>query len=202
VIHHPTCQTEESYICLFILFRFRETTFVHTMLKCQCKTNFVVRSAILRSSVGMVKFLKPTGAFCCWKGDPMCGPPHLHRNHYQLIVGMINIFPTIILYNHVMHDDISGHDISKTHLVPKSSRPPHNSKLSLQNPKCFLYIFPSRRLFSVKLGLFLTSWLTNWLHKCLPPWIYAVGEEVAIVIVVAICFKHHRWTFSHCKSCH
>jgi hypothetical protein len=54
----------------------------------------------------------------------MYGPPHLHGNPHQLVVGMINIFPTIILYNHVMHDDTSGHDIPKALLVPKSSRPP------------------------------------------------------------------------------
>jgi hypothetical protein len=56
-------------------------------------------------------------------GNPMCGPPHLHGNLHQLVVGMIHIFPTIILYNHVMHDDTSDHDIPKALLAPKSSRP-------------------------------------------------------------------------------
>jgi hypothetical protein len=82
----------------------------------------------------------------------MCGPPHLHRNPHQLIVGMIHIFPIIILYNHVMHDDTNSHDIPKELLVPISSRPPHNGKLGLQNSKCYLYIFPSR-------GLCIMNWV-------------------------------------------
>jgi hypothetical protein len=53
----------------------------------------------------------------------MCGPRHLHMNPHQFIVDMIHIFPTIILCNHVMHDDTSSHDIPKALLVPKSSRP-------------------------------------------------------------------------------
>lgn len=143
---------------------------------------------------GMIRSNKP--------GNPMCGPPHLHRNPHQFVVGMIHIFPTIILYNHVMHDETSSHHIPKALLVPKSSRLPHNGKLDLQNPKCSLYIFPSHRLCIVKLGLILTSWLNNRFHKCLPPWIDAVGEKVAIVVLVAICFKLHQWTFPQCKSCH
>jgi hypothetical protein len=56
-------------------------------------------------------------------GNPMRGTPHLHGNPHQLVVGMIHIFPTSILYNHVMHDDTSDYDIPKALLVPKSSRP-------------------------------------------------------------------------------
>jgi hypothetical protein len=46
----------------------------------------------------------------------------------------------------------------------------------------------------MKLDLFLTSRLNNWLHKCLPPWVDAIGKKVAIVVLVVICFKLHQWT--------
>jgi hypothetical protein len=122
-------------------------------------------------------------------GDPMLVPPHLHGNLHQLIVGMIYIFATIILYNHVKHDDTIIHDISKALLVKKSCRSSHNRKLGLQNPKCSLHIFPRRRLCIAMLGLFLTFGLNNRLRKCLPPWVDAISKKVAIVLLVAICFK-------------
>jgi hypothetical protein len=137
---------------------------------------------------------------CNKTGHPMCRPPH--QEPPSIHSGYDPHFFMIILYNHAMHIDTSIHDMPKALLVLKSSRPPHNSKLVLQNPKCSLYIFSSRRLCIVKLGLFLTSWLNNRLHKCLPPWVDAVGEKVAIVILVVICFKLHQWTFTQCKSCY
>jgi hypothetical protein len=60
------------------------------------------------------------------------GPLHLHGNPHQVKVGMIYIFVTIILYDHVIHDDTSIHNILKAFLVPKSSRYSHNSKPGLQ----------------------------------------------------------------------
>jgi hypothetical protein len=63
-------------------------------------------------------------------GHPMRSSS-LARNPHQFIVGMIFIFPTIILYNHVMHDDTIIHDIPKILLVPKICWSSHNSKLGL-----------------------------------------------------------------------
>jgi hypothetical protein len=118
-------------------------------------------------------------------GYPICGSLHLHGNPHQFIVGMFFIFLTIILYNYIMHDDTSIHDIPNALLVPKSSMSPHNSQLGLQNPKCYIHIFLSRRLCIVKLSLFLTFGLNNRLHKSFPPWIDAVGKKVVIVVRVA-----------------
>jgi hypothetical protein len=87
---------------------------------------------------------------------PLFSPPHLHENPHQVIVGVVYIFATIVLYDHVMHDETSAHDVLKALLIPKSSRSTHNTKLGLQNPKYSLHIFPSHHLRIVKFELFLT----------------------------------------------
>jgi hypothetical protein len=89
----------------------------------------------------------------------------------------------IVIYDHGMHDDTSGHD------VPKSSRSSHDSKLGYQNPKFSLHIFHGRRLCIAKLSLILTIGFDHRLHKCLPPWVDAIGKIIAIVVLLNICFK-------------
>ena len=129
-------------------------------------------------------------------------PPHLHGDSHQFILAMVNIFATIILYDHVMHDDTCRHDIPKAILIPKSRRSPNNSKLGLQNPKSSLHIFPSRRLSRMKTSCFFTFGRDHRLHKCLPPRVDAVGKKIAVVVLVAICFELYFWTFTQCKPCH
>jgi hypothetical protein len=81
-------------------------------------------------------------------------------------VQVIIVLRMLIHDDHIMHDDISIHDVPKHLLILKSSWFSHNRKLGLQNPKCSLHIFPSLRLCITELKFSLTRWFANQLHTC------------------------------------
>jgi hypothetical protein len=49
--------------------------------------------------------------------QPYVRSSSLAHEPHQFRIGMIFIFPTIVFYNHVMHDDINIYDIPKAHLT-------------------------------------------------------------------------------------
>jgi hypothetical protein len=59
---------------------------------------------------------------------PFFSPLHTHEVSHEVIEGVVKIFATLVLIDHVMHDHTSVHDISKNFLISKSSRSSHNSK--------------------------------------------------------------------------
>jgi hypothetical protein len=133
---------------------------------------------------------------------PILAPLHLPENPYQVIVGVITSLPRsfsmiilckitqafVIYQRHSWSQNLAG--------------PITIVNWACKNLKWSLRIFPSRCLCIVKLGLFLTFRLANRLHKCLPPWVDAIGKLVVIVVLVAICFKLHLWTLTQCNPFH
>jgi hypothetical protein len=87
-------------------------------------------------------------------------------------------------------------------LIPKSSWFSYNSKLDLQNHKCLLYIFPSGRMYIMKITRFLTFEFDNRLHKDPPSRIDTVGKKASVVVIAAVCFKLHLRTSIQCYMCH
>src|SRR4051812_36575356 len=73
-------------------------------------------------------------------GYPIFPPSNSDGLSHMLIVVVQAILTTLILYDHVMHDHTSHHDVPKDLLIPRPSRSTHNCKLSLQYPECSLHI--------------------------------------------------------------
>jgi hypothetical protein len=76
---------------------------------------------------------------------------------------------TLILDDHVMHDDTSGHDMSNDILILNLANP-----LTIVNWACKILnalsiFFPSHRSCIMKLESFLSFWIFKWLHNCLSP---------------------------------
>jgi hypothetical protein len=95
---------------------------------------------------------------CNKVGHPLYSPMHSHRASHHLVVPVVIVLNTLIFYDHVIHNDTSIHDVPEHPLIPKSSRSSDNSKLGLQNLKCSLNVFPSRRLCIIESKFFLTGW--------------------------------------------
>src|SRR4051812_3812308 len=59
----------------------------------------------------------------------------LHWFPHELVERVLQILSMLILNDQIMHDHTSGHDVPWDRFITKPSRPSHNRKLGLRNPK-------------------------------------------------------------------